>query len=206
MVQQVNKFSDEEKLRLFLHGTNIAMNEASADRKKYIDYSYGEDLELTEDEMKDMELLEILESLGYSINELGTYLYKDVIKEAYKCIKDLDLKSDDEQKRAIISSLTDAFSGLYHYIARECKEMGVKSFHLYIQKSIDKINYSLVDKELSTKIFGDQKAEQDYGMQAFQIASYVARKHSYDDVKEYRKPMVKKLSNMPNNLRLKDNF
>ena len=66
MVQQVNKFSDEEKLRLFLHGTNIAMNEASADRKKYIDYSYGEDLELTEDEMKDMELLEILESLGYS--------------------------------------------------------------------------------------------------------------------------------------------
>ena len=206
MVQATNKFSDEERLKLVLHGTNFAMNEASRDRRKYIDYSYGDNLDLTEEESKDMEILEILEGLGYSINELGTYLYKDVIKDVYNDIKDLDMNTDKDKCMTIKLGLTNAFSGLYHYIARECKDMGVKAFHLYIQRSIEKIDYSSVDKELSTKIFGNQEIEQDYGMQAFQIASYVAKKHSYDDIKGYTKPRIKKLSNMPSNLRLKDNF
>lgn len=206
MVQAAEKFTDEERLRLVLHGTSFAMYEANEDKENYIKFKNGKADNFSDSTIRDMNLLEILERLGYSMDELGTYLYKDLIAETYEKIKDVSSRNDMDKCRAIMSSLTDAFSGFYRYIAREWKEMGVKSFHLYIQKAISKVSDEAVDMELSKKIFGDNPEEKNYGLQAFQIAAYAAKKYSFDDVEEYKKPLVKKLSNIPDDLKLKDNF
>lgn len=206
MVQAAEKFTEEERLRLVLHGTSFAMYEANKDKENYIKFKNGQTDEFSETTMRDMNLLKILERLGYSIDELGTYLYKDVIAETYEKLKGASSRNDMDRCREIMSSLTDAFSGFYRYIAREWKEMGVKTFHLYIQKAIDGIEYDEVDVELAEKIFGDNPEEQNYGVQAFQIAAYAVKKYSFDNTKEYKRPLVKKLPNMPDNLKLKDNF
>ncbi len=55
--------------------------------------------------------------------------------------------------------------------------------------------------------YGRAKARRkNYGLQAFQIAAYAAKKYSFDNAEDYKKPLVKKLPNIPDNLKLKDNF
>ena len=206
MVQALDNFSKEENIQSILKGTSFAIYEANKDRKNYIKYKYGYTDEFSLDKMKNMELLGILESLGYSLDELGTYLYKDVIKEIYDKISDASSRRDIDKCRALMASLSDAFSGFYYYIAEECKEMGLKSFHLYIKRAIDNIDDSEVDIELSKNIFGENPEENNYGLQAFQIAAYVANKYSYKDVKEYKKVLAKKLPNIPDNISLKEDF
>lgn len=206
MVQPAEKFSEEEYFRLVVHGTSFAMYEANLDKEKYIKYKNGQLNDVPSEKIIEMEILNILENLGYSINELGTYLYKDLIAYTYEDIKDITSRKDMEKCKNIMLGLNNAFSGTYHYIAREWKEIGIKSFHLYIEKAIKNMDDTAVNIELSKKIFGDNPEEISYGLQAFQIAAYVAKKYSFDNTKEYKKPLVRRLPNMPDDLVLKDNF
>ena len=206
MIKGVGDLSLEERKISFLQGTSFAMYEANIDKKNYINYKKGETKELSESVMKSMEILEILEKLGYSLDELGTFFYKDVIAEVYEKLKDVSSRNDMQKCRELMSELTDSFSSFYFYIAREWKEVGVKPFHLFIQQAISRIDDKAIDIELSKKIFGENPEESNYGLQAFQIAAYVANKYSYEDVKDYKKPLVKKLSNMPEDIKLKDNL
>ena len=206
MVQSNDKFSMEERLIMVLHGSSFAMYEASLDKEDYEKYKKGKTEDFSEERMKNLELLDILVRLGFSTDELGTYLYKDVIAEAYERVKDLSRREDMDECRALMSELTNAFSNIYRYVAREWKEMGVKSFHLYIQKSIEAIDENKIDTELSKKIFGSSPDENNYGLQAFQIAAYAAKKYSFDNVDEYKKVAVKKLDNMPGDIVLKCPF
>ena len=205
MVKERRLFSEYENLLLIVNGVSYAMNEANEDKKRYSLFKQGYTQVFTEEENKNMQVLSILERLGYSLDELGTYLYKDVIVEVYKKIEDVSRSKNIDMYSVLISQLNDAFSNFYHNLARENKDMGVKSFHLYINKAIEKINDD-VDKELSKRIYGDNPEELNYGLQAFQIAAYVADKHAYNNALEYKKPLVKKLPNMPDDIELKYSF
>ena len=79
MVKERRLFSEYENLLLIVNGVSYAMNEANEDKKKYSLFKQGYTQVFTEEENKNMQVLSILERLGYSLDELGTYLYKDVI-------------------------------------------------------------------------------------------------------------------------------
>ena len=192
------KVSSEELIRV-LQGTSFALYEAKKDKEKYENYKKGELKSIDEETNKDLKILDILERLGYSMNELGTYLYKDLIKEVCDEMKDVSTRRDMDKCRILLSELTNIYSNLYHYIAREWKEMGIKTFHLYIGQATERIDKEKIDQELSKKIYGNNPKPQDYGLHAFQIAAYTLNKYSYDNTKKYQQPKVKKLSNMPNN-------
>ena len=81
--------------------------------------------------------------------------------------------------------------------------MGVKTFHLYIEKAIENIDDTKVDVNLSKKIYGENPEELNYGLNAFQIAAYYADKYSFDNTQDYKKVLVKRLANMPNDIVLK---
>ena len=89
MVKERRLFSEYENLLLIVNGVSYAMNEANEDKKKYSLFKQGYTQVFTEEENKNMQVLSILERLGYSLDELGTYLYKDVIVEVYKKIEDV---------------------------------------------------------------------------------------------------------------------
>ena len=203
MVQARKYFSDYEELMLIFQGISLAMYEANEDKEKYKLFKQGYTHIFSKAEMNDMQVLWILERLGYSIDELGTYLYKDVIVKAYETINDSSSINNMDQYRVLMTQLSNAFSSFYHYIARECKDMGVKTFHLYIEKAIENIDDTKVDVNLSKKIYGENPEELNYGLNAFQIAAYYADKYSFDNTQDYKKVLVKRLANMPNDIVLK---
>ena len=73
-------------------------------------------------------------------------------------------------------------------------------YHLYIQQAIEKINNEKIDLDLSYQIFGADPTEQNYDLQAFQLAAYTL---GFAIKKEVHPPRVKKLANIPNDIKLK---
>ena len=154
MIKRLVEFSELEKLNMIISGTDYAMFEAQLDKKLYEKSKKGELEEISETQERDLKILRILEGLGYPMDELGTYLYKDVIAEAYEKVKDVSRRKDMDKCRDLMASLNDAYSDFYRWIARDDKEMGVKSFHFYIGEAISKIDDNSINKELAIKVFG----------------------------------------------------
>ena len=206
MVKYWKYFTEYEKLMLLMYGTSYAMYVANEDKENYKLYKQGYTRGLSEEEIKEMEVLWVLYKLGYSDDELGTYLYKDVIIKICNRLKNASNKDILDEYKVLISELSDAFSLFYRYAAREDKEMGVKPFHLYIEKAINNINDDAVDKELSMEIYGDNPGELNYGLNALQIAACILDKYSFENTQGYKKPLVKRLPNMPDDIGLKIGF
>lgn len=192
---------DEKDLKNVLNGSSYATFCAKNDRGIYREYKNGDIEKLTEEEIKEMQALSVLENLGYPMDELGTYLYKEVIVYARDEIDGYNRRKEEDKEKAkdLLINLEDAYSNLYHMIAREDLEMGIKSFHICIWRAVQEIDDSKIDRELAEKIFGKNPIPLTYGAQAFKIASYLSKKYmiKYDGAK------VKQLLNVPYNDRLK---
>lgn len=199
MIKRLVEFSELEKLNMIISGTDYAMFEAQLDKKLYEKSKKGELEEISETQERDLKILRILEGLGYPMDELGTYLYKDVIAEAYEKVKDVSRRKDMDKCRDLMASLNDAYSDFYRWIARDDKEMGVKSFHFYIEEAISKIDENSIDKELAVKVFGSNPEDLNYGLQAFQLACYASDRYSMEP--DFKKPKVMGLSNSPKSIR-----
>lgn len=192
---------DEKDLKTVLNGSSYATFCAKNDRELYREYKSGKTEELSELEVKEMQVLSVLENLGYPMDELGTYLYKEVIVYARDEIDGYNRRKEEDKEKAqdLLINLEDAYSNFYHIIARDDLEMGVKSFHIYIWRAVQEIDDSKIDKDLAEKIFGKNPVSLTYGAQAFKIASYLSKKYmiKYDGAK------VKQLLNVPYEDRLK---
>lgn len=183
---------DEYDINEVLHGYSEAIFYAKLNREKYEKYKNGNLDNIEEYEKKGLEILSLLDNLGYPMGELGTYLYKDVIEETYNNIKDITKRTDMPKARKVISELEDAYSNLYRYVARECNEMGILPFHLCIERAIKMIDVNRIDSNLAVSVFGSNPEPMNYGLQAFQLASYVANKYSM----KYETPKILNLSNL----------
>ena len=116
--------------------------------------------ELSDDQLEEMRVLSILDNLGYSLDEIGTYLYKEVIVTAYNEIK---------YRPNLAGDLKNEYSDFYHQIARDYYEMGVSSLHEYIKRASCDSNGS---SNINIKsISGNNK--KDYKNVAFDIVAYM---------------------------------
>ena len=204
-MKRMDEYSFEEKVVMLLHGSSFAVFCANKDRERYEKFKAGEEQELLPGDIKSIEILTILEGLGYPLDELGTYLYKEVIAEVCDSLKGVTGKRDDMDRcRDLLDCLNNGYSAYYVRIAQDYLEMGVESFHLYIQKAIEKINNEAIDWNLSCKIFGPDPMDQNYGLQAFQLATYMlglgVKKQASS---EKHPPRVRKLSTIPDDIYLK---
>ena len=175
------KNSDIEKILKMLDGTSFARYEASKDKENFEKYKRNERADFKEETLNNMKILDLLQRLGYSMEELGTYLLKDVIVEVYNYIQDKNGNKNMDRCSSIMAELNNPFSNFYLHIAREWKELGIKPFHLFIKKAQDTIDYKSIDKELSRKIYGNNLENSNYGIHAFQVAAYALDKSSFVD-------------------------
>ena len=199
MIKRLVDLTELEKLNMLIDGTSYAMFEAHLDKEAYEKSKKGELEEISEIQERDIKILRILEGLGYPMDVLGTYLYKDVIAEAYEKVKDVSSRRDMDKCRDLMASLNDAYSDFYRWIARDDKEMGVKSFHFYIGEAISKIDDDSIDKELAIKVFGSNPEDLNYGLQAFQLACYASDRYSMEP--DFKKSKGRGLSNSPKSIR-----
>lgn len=180
MIVNVFELSEEQKIQMVISGLSYAMSVAYDEKKMYEDAKSGNLTDISVANNLDIKILSLLEGLGYPMDELGTYLYKDVIAEVYEKIKDVSGRRDMEECRSLMGELNDAYSNFYRWIARDDKELGVTSFHFYITKALEQVDKDKIDDKLFKSVFGKQQLELNYGLQAFQLAAYIAECYTND--------------------------
>ena len=111
---------------------SYAMYVAKEENEVYKNLKKGNFKELTLEEERDVEILSILEKLGYPMSHLGTYLYKDLIALVCDEIKDMGISELQSEEEEMLEFLNNGYSSLYVGIASDDKELGCKTFHYYI--------------------------------------------------------------------------
>lgn len=191
-MERVIRYDDEMieniDLRLQSDYTKLGVRNELYD---YLDYRKGELTDITEDKRMSMEILVLLEQLGYPMNKLGTYLYQHLI---YKTIKERQrlFENDIKTDGMILDELQDAFSLHYKQTARGDLDIGVRTFHHTVYDIVNKVDYKKADPILIYEIFGDGKKEMDYGEQALYMAAYISKEPIKR--KQEKPPKVKKLT------------
>ena len=168
---------------------------ARKENEVYNNLKKGNFKDLTVSEERDIEILSILEKLGYPMSHLGTYLYKDLITLVCDEIEDMGISELQSKNEEMLDSLNNGYSNLYIGIASDDKELGCKTFHSYIEGAIEEIDEEKIDTSLASRIYGTIE-NITYGTAAMHIAQYYLNGNTYDDGLDYSIPKVKKLSNM----------
>lgn len=198
----LNEYSDYETLFLVVGGLSYAVYVSDSDRKIFSKYKDGILEDISDEKKREMEVLLLLERLGYPMDELGTYLYKNMIIEVVKHLDKVSTRQGIINCKYFIAKLKDSFSDIYLNLARFELEMGIKTFHKNVLEAISKIDYSKADPNLLYTIFSKIPKEIDYAEQAFVLGSYISGKlelkAELEKVEELEVPKVKKLVNMPN--------
>ena len=182
---------------------SYAMYVAKEENEVYKNLKKGNFKELTLEEERDVEILSILEKLGYPMSHLGTYLYKDLIALVCDEIKDMSISELQSENKNMLADLNKGYSSLYRWVASEDKELGCKSFHSYIEGAISKIDEEKIDASLASRIYGTDE-DITYGTAALHIAEYYLNGQTYDNGRDYKAPRVKKLNGV--NVKIQDAY
>lgn len=98
--------------------------------KNYYVYKYASALKVSEPEQQEMNVLEVLEQLGFPMDKTGTYFYKEIIM---KTMEELEMVETKEEERDLKTAMENSYSQFYFDIARNNIDIGLKSFHGCIQ-------------------------------------------------------------------------
>ena len=74
----------------------------------------------------------------------------NIVKESFK--EYVSLNDSLNIVGDFLYNLNDNYSSFYLWLAREDLEIGIKSFHFYIDQAISKIDKDKMDKELTSKV------------------------------------------------------
>lgn len=174
---------------------SYAIYVAKKEKEVYKNLKRGNFKELTLEEERDVEILSILEQLGYPMSHLGTYLYKDLIALVCDEIKDMGLSELQRENKNMLVDLNEGYSSLYRWVASDDKELGCKTFHSCIEGAIKEIDEETIDTSLANRIYGTDE-DITYGTAALHIAEYYLNGQTYDNGRDYKIPRVKKLNNV----------
>lgn len=168
MIKNKEEQTNNTQVMMYVYGIREAIYVASFEKEKYLENKKGITRDYTKKEVQHLKVLEFLDDNGFSMNDLGTYLYKDVI------CRIIDFMNKSLKPSEIIelkNQLKDAYSQFYFDIARNEKDMGLKTFHLCIQIAIENMDTKKRNLGVINKICEQKKVN--YGQLAWEIASYL---------------------------------
>lgn len=165
---------EEEILQLYYSSEKLMMNEVSHERDTYLGYKAGDFPESLKDQELDMITLSFLESLGYDTDEPGTYFYKAVLVKIANELLDSSKRNNQDFCQKLIEMLQNAYSQFYFDLARNDRDIGVKTFHAYISHSHNQRENTVESEMLLDSIYGMRMEELDSGQKAFLVGNYIA--------------------------------
>ncbi len=151
-----------------LDGTSLAKTIAKDDKDKYDKYKKGAFVSDKKYDYKNMYILSLLEGLGFSMDELGTYLYKELILEVEEQLEKSSGESSIESYKKLYDQLNNINSNLYAWVYSDYLEMGKKTYMAYLNRAFEKIDLSKVDKNIQMSLFGNEK-QSDYAYETIQL-------------------------------------
>lgn len=167
-----NLFSTLESAMFFAHGSCYASLSIERDMENYNLLKQGK-ISNNKQICLDTQILYVLDNLGFDMEHIGTYLYKDVIKKVYNILGNIDEIEKYEKYRDLLLELNNRNSNFYFDIAREEKEIGVKSFFRYIDNAIEKSGEN--NEYFSSKI--GLKLNENFGTSVIMISKYIKEKN-----------------------------
>lgn len=151
-----------------LDGTSLAKTIAKDDKDKYDKYKKGAFVSDKKYDYKNMYILSLLEGLGFSMDELGTYLYKELILEVEEQLEKSSGESSIESYKKLYDQLNNINSNLYAWVYSDYLEMGKKTYMAYLNRAFEKIDLSKVDKNIQMSLFGNEE-QSDYAYETIQL-------------------------------------
>lgn len=188
MVNVINRDIEEQQSTMFVYFAGDIYN----DKKNYLEYKNGVKKDYSSDEISSLLIIELLDKNGFSLDCLGTYLYKDVVKNVIGCMKNPG--NNLEQLRM---DLSNPYSQFYFDISRNDRDMGVNTFHSYIEEAILNIQFDNKTSNLLDIMCRGQRMN--YGDLAYEIASYMLNPNYVNSdvqVVSDGRPNIKKLTSI----------
>lgn len=162
MTEHVFSSRHEQSLNLYFQIYGFGFSE---ERDKYLAYRNGKHITFNEGNDLSFIVLNVLENLGFSNNDLGFYVYAELIK------KIVYMLGEGIDKKDIIDNLMHNYSDLYFNVAHD-NDISTKTLHDYITDAFINIDGKHVNKKLSDNIFGRYSINS-YGVKAYLIANYI---------------------------------
>lgn len=154
--------------------------------------------ECSEDTLQDMEVLNFLERLGFSIEEAGTILYKNMIIKAMHYLNGTDDFGKSISRDQLLQQMKNPFSQFYVGVARSELDIGIKTFHANVQQSIENMRLSNSDTALLFDVYSNFSKNTDYGEAALILAEYITNTKKNQD-----RPVIKQVTMLPiNNIKV----
>jgi hypothetical protein len=151
-----------------LDGSSFAKSIAKKDKENFDKFKKGSFVSDKDYDYKNMYILSILEGLGFPMDELGTYLYKELILEVGEQLQKIEEDSTIESYNALYDDLNNINSNLYSWVHSDYLEMGKKSFIFYLNQSFEKIDKTKINKDIQELLFGNEE-QPDFVFQTVQL-------------------------------------
>ena len=142
------------------------------DKDNYEIYKKGVAKDIPEENLLEMKVLDTLDKLGFPMDNIGTYFYKDVIMGLKPYLERMIKDGAIEVYDCLKTSLDQKNSALYLNVSRGQNDMPLEHFHIGIASAIKSIDNQRIDKKFAYQIFGDSLEERSYGDLAIIIGLY----------------------------------
>ena len=162
---------DDERLDVFFNSVNFMANAAHKDKKAYEAYKRNQEV-IEGASIEELEILSILDELGYPLGEIGTYLYKALIVNVLNYLRGVPIRREVLSEEELKEQLSNPFSQLFFDIARNDMDLGIKTFHAAISRASANVDSENVNRKLSEEIFSGNFEPMDYSLNALDIAKY----------------------------------
>ena len=173
MIHPLGKINDNCRLSYTYPINTFVRMQIQQDINEYNLYLLGRIEDLDEEQLNNVETLGLLFDLGFPKDEPGTYLFKNMVLKARRYLGGSDDYGDKITSKDLVNLVESPFSQFYMDLAVYDSDIGIKTFHSYIEESLKKVNYSKVENSLLTKVYSKYNNDNDYGIHSLIIANFL---------------------------------
>lgn len=159
------------EMNVFLNSIDFMASTAHKDKESYEAYKKNHEL-IGDASVEELEIIAILEKLGYPTGEVGTYLYKALIVCVLDYLRGFPVRREVLSEEELKEQLDNPFSQLFFDIARNDMDLGIKTFHAAITRASANIDVASVDRDIINQIFAGNYEPINYSSNALNIAKY----------------------------------
>ena len=157
----------------------LEIYECQVDKRRYDMYRSNNSNGTINYNMEEMRVLSMLENLGFDMNEDGTYLYKNMILKIKNYLCEILTKGDNVDFKDYLLGIKERYSQFYVDVARNDMDMGVRTYHQYLEKAMSSLDLDKADFGYKVVLLNSLPDEMDYGEFAFVLAMHLTGRTVY---------------------------
>lgn len=179
--EPVQLFSAEDELKRIydeFKENKVSKREYTRNINEYNDYLNGKLQKATYEKQVEMKIFDTLIELGFSLDHIGTFFYKELILEIAKSLnKENTYGQEICDEQTLREMLMNRYSAIYIEKAKYSLNISSDAYHKQIKDAIKNIDTTKVNKELLVEIFAGYENNTSYQEQAICIGKYIQNKY-----------------------------